>query len=68
MKQNNYLIDKKLGKYHVTFVCPSFHPVSNSMGLYWNLGISLSIGGGYEDFNLHIGFILGWFQLTKYKK
>lgn len=69
MTQNNYLIDSYLfgEKYHISLVLPAYKATRGDLGYYWDLGLSLSIGGTSE-WCLHIGLILGWLRIAKYKE
>ena len=66
IRENNYLIDKTLGRYHVELVFPSYMSLNGDLGYYWDLGISVIKKNTY--FNLHIGLIFGWFKFAIYER
>lgn len=64
---NKYLINYKKGNWQVEFVFPSYKAVNGDLGYYWDLGVSVGTHRG-EALSVHIGLVLGWLKIVRYKK
>jgi hypothetical protein len=62
----NYIYSYKFNKFYFEICLPSYSSLRKDLGYYWDLGISLSVGGNTQ-FDLRIGIIFGWIRFLKYK-
>lgn len=67
MKENKYLVDYTYkDRVRIELVFPSYASLNKDLGLYWSLGVSLSLERETAAV-LRVGLIIGWFQIVVYK-